>query len=92
MKTVKAFQCEFCAPGRGRAYLSASSCKRHEENCFDNTATRSCGTCKHLLRYLSPVEGTPGHVTPAYKCAVEEQVPLITRCPSWVIRPEQVEE
>lgn len=82
MITVRAYKCEFCP--HGRPYASITSCRAHEEICFDNPATKSCATCKHLHRFLAPIEGKPGYVKRAYKCLAKKPGdPLKTQCSAW---------
>lgn len=98
MKTIKAFQCEFCRPGRGRAYISGGSCKAHEAKCHDNPATHSCATCqfkgsRDVHASAKARAEYPGCITTEYYCQAQKPGKcLTTNCPSWKIRPEQVDE
>ncbi len=44
MKPVSAYQCEYCQ----RYGKNKTRILKHEEVCYYNPRTRSCGTCIHL--------------------------------------------
>ncbi len=44
MKTISAYQCEYCQ----RYGKNKTRILKHEERCYYNPSTRSCGTCAHL--------------------------------------------
>ena len=41
MKTINAYQCNYCK----KIYENSSSCKSHENRCYYNPKTRSCASC-----------------------------------------------
>jgi len=44
MKTITAFECDFCK----KLYRSKSGIGNHEKRCFHNPETKSCISCKFL--------------------------------------------
>ncbi len=44
MKTLSVYECDFC----GRYGKTKKPILKHEERCYYNPNTRSCGTCVHL--------------------------------------------
>lgn len=98
MKTITAYRCEHCAPGHGRPYASASSCKAHEARCHDNPASHSCATCQFKTQRDVGAPATfqkeyPGATTLEYFCQAKKPGKcLTTLCPSWKLRVDEVPE
>ena len=44
MKTIEAYQCEYCT----KIYANEPTAKSHERKCFWNPKTRSCASCTFL--------------------------------------------
>ena len=47
MQEVKGYACDFCKDAKKvkRVYATPGSCKRHEQKCFRNPASKACATC-----------------------------------------------
>jgi len=91
MKTITAYRCEYCRPGHGRPFASASSCKAHEGRCHDNPNSHSCATCRFKEERREEI--SEGHSRATWICnANKPGEPLTTCCPSWKQAEEATNE
>ena len=94
MLIIKAYKCEFCP--RGNAYLSKSSCEKHEARCFYNPDSHSCATCRFKGSRAVQAPGkiqkiAPGCVAREYFCQAKKPGKcLTTDCPSWKLQKPEV--
>ncbi len=81
MKTVKAYQCDFCSYYR----KNTTRVKAHEEICHYNPSTKSCGACKHLSKWTC----SRGIAFPERK----NRLPLLkTGCPEFEVKGDVSED
>ena len=75
MKTIKAYQCDYCSFYK----VTKKSVQEHEKRCFYNSATASCGTCWFLNNYTCDAG------------AKLEDGKLTTNCPEYLNSDEDIE-
>jgi hypothetical protein len=89
MNKIEAFKCEFC----GKIYANPKTCKSHEKNCYYNPSTRSCASCKFLVRERESAK--PGTYSEHQVCRADvdiQKAGLQTGCSLYVAKGEIDEE